>query len=195
MFIANVVSTESGGWRIACKAACFVKHRLVKANASLLLYPCFFYKKSRRQSYCQALTMGFFCQPHDKHRLISTAYSQRHKPHQANTHIRITRLELMADFQIRILYHDMFGPCLLAVLSMFCLPKVEGVVRVLGVDNGLLQDGLRKWKCCGIESSAFFKLQQYIVLMSSHDRREQIMPRPGIEPGTFQIFGLTLSQT
>ena len=30
--------------------------------------------------------------------------------------------------------------------------------------------------------------------MSSHDMREQIMPRPGIEPGTFQIFGLTLSQ-
>ena len=59
----------------------------------------------------------------------------------------------MADFQIWILYQDMFGPCLLAVLSMFCLPKLEGVVRLLGVDNRLLQDGLRKWKCCGIESS------------------------------------------
>ena len=35
----------------------------------------------------------------------------------------------------------MFGPCLLAVLSMFCLPKLEGVVRLLGVDNRLLQDG------------------------------------------------------
>ena len=39
------------------------------------------------------------------------------------------------------------------------------------------------------------KIYVFIVLKSSHDRPEQIMPTRGIEPGTFQIFGLTLSQT
>ena len=155
MFIANVVSTECGGWRTfgtsclsQCKPAALSMFFLQKVKQAVRLLGSSNWFLLSASRLAQA---HFYC-------ILAKA--------QANAemcHIRQTRI-----------YHTPEAHGLLSnpntisghfrPIPSFCsinafLPKVEGVVRLLCVDNGLLQHVLRKWKCCGIESRAISKLQ------------------------------------
>ena len=125
----------------------------------------------------------------------------------------------MADFQIWIVYQDkcsahaylLFYPC-------FVCQNLKGWSDCSALTMGFCKMGLAQMEILRNRIDSFFRMQiqnrdntlfwlqisvaalkniwQYSSCVAKEDYVcwEQIKPRPGIEPGTFQIFGLTLSQ-